>query len=315
MRVARRACECGVQQLHHCRLALQRCRQHARRHIVRVVAQSHAAERAQHQLRIIGANANAQTHVGELDAHMHSVVRGDDAAHQHITTTAGVLGERMGRYIHRHAAAIGEQVKRLESQARAPGVVQHGGHAARAAGLNQGDQVRELHAHAAWRLQPYQLGGGRDFGLQVGDIHRVVPSMANAPARQLMLCKVFVRPIGIVGNQHLVAGAKQAQRYGADSTQAAGHQQALLAALQTAQTLFQLVGGGRAMQAIGEPAFIQPAARAHVVHAVENDGRCFVHCGLYRSKGWRGLVAVVYQVGGDVACLFLHAAMLSGKQP
>ena len=296
-----------VQQLHHAALALQGRCQLACRLVLRVVAQRHAGQRTQHGFCIIGANANAQTHVRELDAHVQRLVHGGDTAHEHITAAAGVLGQRVGRDIHRQTAAIGQQIKRLESQACTPGVVQHRGHAARLAGLHQRDQVWKLHAHTARRFQPYQLGRGADPGLQIGHIHRVVPGMANAPARQLVLRKVFVRAIGVVGNQHLITGREQTQRHGADGAQAAGHQQALLTAFQAAQALFQLVGGRRAVQAVGVAAFVQPAARAHVLHAVKNDGRCLVHRRLRGGKGLGGLVAVVHQFGSDVASLFLHA--------
>jgi hypothetical protein len=73
-----------------------------------------------------------------------------------------------------------------------------------------------------------------------------MPQAASSPDGQRL-----VGAIGVVGHQHLVAGLEQRHRHQRNRRQATGHQQALQAALQRAQALFQQVGGGRAVQAVG----------------------------------------------------------------
>ena len=300
-----------MQHLDHGRLLLQPARQLARGAVLCVVAQRDAGQGAQHGLGVVAAHAQAQAHMGQLDAHVQRLVARDDAAHEHIAAAAGVLGERMDGGVHAQAVrAVAQQVEGIEGQARTPGVVQHGGDAACAAQAHHGDEVRELHGHRARRLQPDQPRLGRDFGFEVGNIHGVVALVAHAEMGQLALAQGLVGTVGVVGQQHLVAGAQQGQGGGGDGRQAAGHQQALQAAFQRAQALFQQEGGGRAVQAVGVAALVQPLAAAHGRHVLEDHRRGLVHGRLRRNKALGRLVGMVDEMGADLQVGCAHAAHL-----
>ena len=302
-----RALQCGVQHLGDGGLLLQPARQLARGFVVGAVAQADAGQRAQDRLSIVGAHAQSEPHVGELDLHVQAQVARDDAAHEHITATAGVLGERMGRNVHAQAA-VARQVKRRKRQARTPGVVERSGYAACAADAHLLAQVGELHAHRAGSLQPHQPGGGRDARGQVGRVQRVVKRMGDAKTGQLAVGKVLARAVSVVGDQYLVAGLEQGHPHVGDGGEAAGHQHTLQATFQRAQAFFEDEGGGRTVQAVGVAALVLPLPRAHGRDVGEDDRGGLEHPGLGGYKADRRLVVVVDEVGGKIKVVVFHAS-------
>ena len=132
-------------------------RQFPRRSVVGPVTQRHAGQRTQHGLHVIGAHPDAEAHVAELEFQVQCLIARDHAAHQHIAAATGVLGEGMHGDVHAQApGAVAAQVKRLEGQAGAPGVVQRGRDAAGAAHAHEFWQVGKLHGDRARGLQPDQ---------------------------------------------------------------------------------------------------------------------------------------------------------------
>ena len=301
MRMPRRTGQRRVQHLCKLGAALAPAGQFARRHVMRLVAQHDAGQGAQHQLGIVARHAQAQAHVGELDFQVQGSVPGDHATHEHVAAAAGVFGEGVHRNVHAQIfAGAWHQVKRLEGNARAPRVVQRAQHIFGFADAYQFTQVRELQRHRAGSLHPHQAGFGADLVAQVLRGHGVVVAVGDAPALEFGLSQRLAGAIGVVGDQHLVAGLQHCQRHIGNGRQPAGHQHALQTALQRGQTLFQHVGGGRAVQAVGVAGLVFPFAAAHGGHVGEDDSRCLEHARLWGVKAFRGRVRVVDQAGDHV---------------
>jgi hypothetical protein len=135
----------------------------------------------------------------------------------------------------------------------------------------------------------------RDLGLQVGRVHRVVQAVRDAEVGKLAGGQRLVGAVGVVGNQHLVAGLQEGERHQRDGRQAAGHQQAFGAAFERGQALLERERGRRAVQAVGVAGLGLPVARAHGGHVGKEDGRCLEHAGLRRGEGGGRGVGMVDQ--------------------
>ena len=270
MGVAGRAFKGRVHQLRALRLGLPPGGQSAGGLVVRRITQRDAGQRAQHGFSVIGRHTQTQAHVAKFDLQVQSCVAGDDAAHQHVAAAAGVFGKRMGADVHGQAThpicTIGQQIKRLERQARAPGVVQGTQDTALMATAHHFGQIGKLHAHRAGRFKPHQAGLVRDLAGKILRVHRVVKAVGNAEAAQLTIGQRFVGTVGVVRNQDFIAGFQDGQGHQGQSRQPTGHQHALQSPLQRAQTLLKQVGGGRAVQTVGVGRFVFPLALAHVGH-------------------------------------------------
>ena len=206
------------------------------------------------------------------------LVPAGDRAHQHVGAARGVLGQRMHRQVHRQALA---QVEGIEGQARAPGVVQRDERLRRALAHppHQTAQVRELQRDRARRLQPDQPGGGRQRRLQRGHVHRVVDPVRDAPGLELVRGKAAARAVDVVGQQQLVAAGQQRDVDQRDRRQAAGRQQDMVRALQRGQPRLQRQRGGRAVQAVGVAAAVDPLGAAQRLDRREEHRRGLVHRG------------------------------------
>ena len=277
---------------------------------MRAVTQFDARQRTQHRFRVVGADAETQPHMRQLEFQVQRVVAGDDASHQHVAAAAGVLGQRLHHDVGAAAgnlALTAAQVEPVESQARAPGVVQRGGDAAIPADLGQVGQRNELHRHRARRLQPDQFRLGTDALLQVGRIHRVVQLVGDAPVLQLAFGQRLAGPVGVVGNQHFVAGRQQRHVDVGDRRQPAGHQHAVPAAFQRRDPLFEDECGWCPVQAVCVAVLVLPVARPQRRNIREDDGGGLEHARLRRHEArWRP-VRMVDQVGRWMA----HAAMVA----
>ena len=134
MGMARSPVKCRMQDLYTRRLCLPPSGQFARRLVMRGIAKCDAGQRAQDGFRVIGTHAQTQSHVAEFDFQVQSLSAGDDAAHQHITTAAGVFRQGLNADVHRQSLGrIGsraQQVKGLERETSAPGVVERANHPA-----------------------------------------------------------------------------------------------------------------------------------------------------------------------------------------
>jgi hypothetical protein len=84
--------------------------------------------------------------------------------------------------------------------------------------------------------------------------------MGDAPARQVLARECLVRAIGVVRQQHLVARLQQRDIDQADRCQPARHQHRVAAAFERGQALLEREAGGRAVQAVGVAAAIEPGA-------------------------------------------------------
>ena len=124
--------------------------------------------------------------------------------------------------------------------------------------------------------------------------------MRDTPTFKFALGQRLVGAIGVVGDQHLVAGFKQRQGDVGNRRQAAGHQHALQATLQRAQPFLQHVGGGRAVQTVGVAGFVFPLAAAHGGDVGEDHRGGLEHARLRRSKALGRGVGVVNQPSGEV---------------
>lgn len=207
------------------------------------------------------------------------------------------------------------EVEGREGQPRAPGVVERGHHAARAAHIHQRGQVGKLHRHRAGRLDPHQPRAVRQLGREVGRVHGVVHAVRDAEVRELARGQRLVGSIGIVGNEHLVAGLQEGEGHQRDGREAAGHQQAFGAPFERRQPLLEREGGRRAVQAVGVAGLGLPVARAHRGHVGKEHGRCLVHAGLRRGEGGGRCVGMVDQVGGGLAHGFDASALPHGRNP
>ena len=248
----------GMQHPRQLRLRETPARQRPRRLVLRAIAQADGGKRAQHGLSIVGAHAQAEPHVGQLDLEVQRLIVRRHAAHQHVAAAAGVLGQRVGRNIHAKARAI--QIKRVEGQPGAPGVVERADHATLAAQPHLRDQVGEFHRHRAGGFQPHQFRLRRDARGQVRHVHRGVILVRYAEGGQLALGQRLVGAVGVVGDQHLVAGFQKRQCHVGNRRQTARHQHALQATFQRGDALFQREGGRRAVQAVGVAVLVLPVA-------------------------------------------------------
>ena len=136
----------------------------------------------------------------------------------------------------------------------------------------------------------------------------------HAEAAQLALREVLAGAVGVVGDQHLVAGVQQRQPHVGDGRQAAGHEHALQPAFERAQALFEGEGGGRAVQAVGVAALVLPLARAHRGDVGEDDRGGLVDRRLGCRKPGGRQVVVVNDAGGELgSVVFFHAAMVARR--
>src|SRR3989344_5692682 len=148
----------------------------------------------------------------------------------------------------------------------------------------------------------------RSNGANARPAPQVLSSAVFTPcARQFTIGKVFARAVGVVRDQHFVAGLKQGQGHVGNGGKAAGHQHALQAALQRTQALLQDERGGRAVQPIGVAAFVLPFARAHGRDVGKDDGGGLVHPRLGRYETSRRNVVMVDDAGGEVCVVLFHA--------
>ncbi|MNT17796.1 hypothetical protein D3C72_1529710 [compost metagenome] len=150
----------------------------------------------------------------------------------------------------------------------------------------------------------------RELGFQVGRIHRVVQAVRDAEVGELAGGQRLGGAVGVVGNQHLVAGLQERERDQRDRGQPAGHEQAFGAAFERGQAFFEREGGGRAVQAVGVAGLGLPVARAHGGDVGEEHGRGLEHAGLRRSEGGRRRVGMVDQGRGRLA----HVPMLAPRE-
>ena len=125
--------------------------------------------------------------------------------------------------------------------------------------------------------------------------------MDDAELAQLASGQVFAGAVGVVGQQHFIARFEQAQIHQRQRSQTAGRQQALQAAFQRGDALFERERGGRAVQAVGVGAFVHPLALAHGRHVGKEHGRRLVHRRLRSLEFRRRNVGVVYEPGGRSA--------------
>eukprot|EP01136_Pigoraptor_vietnamica_P006786 Opistho-1_new@40156 len=298
--MARRAGQRRVQDRFDLRLLLQPACQCAGGAVLGGITQGHAAQATQHQFCVVGTHAVTHAHVAKMHLLMQCLVAGDHRTHQHVGAAARVLGQGLD-------GDVGAQRKGVERDTRAPGVVQRGDDAFRVHllmglhGREQRLQIRKLQRDGTRRLQPDQAGSGTEFGGQVSWLHGVVIPEADTPGGQLMLGEGLVRAVGIVGNQHFVAGLEQGHVHQRHRRQPAGHQGAEPAAFQRRNALFQREGGGCAVQAVGVAGFMLPVALAQRRDGRKNNGRGLVDARLDRLKAGRGFVGVMDQLGGNVA--------------
>ena len=284
----------------------------ARATISRVVAQRHAGQTAQHRLHIVHANPESHAHVAEQDALVQCRVARDDAAHEHISAPARILGQGMDADVDTDGILIptAQQIERLERQTRAPCIVQGGQHPQFATGAHLCQQVGKLQRHRARRLQPHQTGVRADLVRQVIHIHGVVVAMRNPPVIQLTLGQRLARAVGIVGKQHLVARMQQGHVDTGDGSQPARNQHRVAPSLQGTEALFQCVAGGRSMQAIGVAALVQPGTLAHGCHIGKEHGGRLADRRLRRLELGGRLVVVMDEIGAGVT---FHAGMITRK--
>jgi len=225
----------------------------------------------------------------------------DHRTHQHIGATAGVLGERLHGNVH-------TQIKRVEGNARAPGVVEHGDDGALSAAtlvgqLHTGHQRRnvgELQRDGARRFQPDESRGRRDVPRQVFRVHGVEKPVRDAPGRQLDCGERLAGTVSVVGDEHFVTAAQEGhvdQRHG---RQTAGHQHTVFTTFDGGDALFQREGGRRSVQAVGVAALVFPVVGAQRFHVGEKDGGRLVHTRRHRLETFGGFVGMVDQAGGQV---------------
>ena len=206
--------------------------------------------------------------------------------------------------------APGLQIKGSEGQPGAPGVVQRAPDTAFLADAHQLAQIRKFQRHRAGCFEPDEACLRTDLGCQILRVHRVVIAMADAPGHEFTLRQDLVRAIGIVRNQHLIAAAQKRQRhigYGGEST---GQQQALQSAFQRAKALFQRVGRGRAVQAVGVGALVFPVKVAHRRNMGKDHRRCLENARLRRGEPFRRAIGMMYQCGVELGHGALRAQTL-----
>ena len=160
------------------------------------------------------------------------------------------------------------------------------------------DQVGKLQRDGAGGLEPYQPGGWADLGGQIADVGGFVAAVPDAKALQFGESQRLVGAVDIVGQQNFVAWVEQGQVHAGDGRQSAGKQQAVPAAFQGAEPLFQQVTGGRAAGAVGIAFAIQCVAVARSRNIGQENGRSLVHGGLRCGKALWRLVVVMNQAGG-----------------
>ena len=252
--------------------------------------------------------------MGELQLQVQLVVARDNAAHEHVAAAAGVFGQRLHHDVGtavRQARFALAQVKAIERDAGAPGVVQHAGHAALAADGGQRGQRHELHRHRARCFEPHEPGLRADARLQIVRLHGVIELVRDAPVLQLAIGQRLGRPVSVIGDQDLVAALEQCHADVGDGRQPAGHQDAVLAAFQRCDALFQHEGGGCAVQAVGVAVLVFPVTGAHGRDIGKKD-RGSLECPRLRSREPFGRnVGMVDQVGDR----FAHAAMVACPAP
>ena len=108
------------------------------------VAQRQRRQRAQHELGVVGADAEADPHVRALDALVQRRVARRHRSHQHVAAARRVLGQRLDRDVDRdrRVARAGADRERIERESGAPGVVERDRHAALARDARPGRRGR-----------------------------------------------------------------------------------------------------------------------------------------------------------------------------
>ena len=101
----------------HPRLGLHPRRQLPCGDILGLITQGQGGQATQHQFGVVGAHAQAQTHVGQQDLPVQVFVHRHHRTHEHIGPATGVLGQRLHGHVH-------TELEGTERQPGAPGVVQ-----------------------------------------------------------------------------------------------------------------------------------------------------------------------------------------------
>ena len=295
----RRAGQRRMPHLSNSSLALHPAGECARGGVLRLVAQRHAGQAAQHGLGVITSHAKTHAHVAVKKLVMQRLITRDHRTHQHIAATAGVLGQGLHR-------DIGTQVKRIEGQACAPGVVDHTdqtfGMPVRVSANDAGQSahIRKLERDGARDFKPDEARLDTELFRKVLRVHRVVIAVADTPGLHFMLGQCLVRAVGIVGDQQFVTGAQKSHVDQRDGRQSAGHQRAIATAFERGDTRFQREGGGCAGQAVGIAGLMRPVAVAQGRDIGEDDRRGPVNGDGDGIETGRWLVRVVNELGSEV---------------
>ena len=132
--------------------------------------------------------------------------------------------------------------------------------------------------------------------------------MGDPEPGEFAIGQILAGSVGVVGDQHLIAGLEERQPHVGNGRQATGHQHTLQTALQRTQALFEDEGRGRAVQPVGVAAFVFPLARAHGRNAGKDDGGGLENPRLGSYKPGRRLVVVVDDMGGKINVVVFHAS-------
>ena len=281
---------------------------------LRLVAKRQRRQRAQDELDVVDADAEADPHVRGLEALVQRLVARRHRSHQHIGAARGVLGERLHGDVDadRRAAVAGVDRERLEREPDAPGVVERDRRASGARRADQRDQVGEFHRHRSRRLDPDEPRPLVDRRGERRRIHRVVDAVRDAPAGELVTSEFLARPVGVVGKQQLVAALQERHRDQRDRRQAARHEQRLHAAFERGDPLLERERRRRSVQAVGVARLLAPVARAHRGDVGEDDRRRLVDPRLHRDEAGRRPVGVRDQRGAAPRRLLLHGVRRGG---
>ena len=174
----------------------------------------------------------------------------------------------LGAGVDREIAAV---VERLEVERRRPGIVdQHGG-AVLLGDAGDGIDVLHLEGLRAGRLEIDHLGVGLDQLLDAGADHGIEEGRLDAEVLERGVGEAPRRAVGVVGQQHVIAGLQEAHDRTGDGGEAGLHGDRAVRALDGGDRVLQRLLGRRAVAAVAEA--LERNAILELLHGRGEDGR------------------------------------------